>query len=205
MKLATHNTMSYQKPKQWWAKLFSFVAKCQSVDYKKQHELGAQGFDLRLFWDKDGNLEYRHGICRYPADNIYEVLDYARDNDIIVRILFELRTYNADKVKNADELRQRFKEFCKELEDKYPTVHFYEGRETGSWKQLYKFTNEPAIKEIGLYSSVTSLFVIKNNFLKILDDWCPYLYAKLMNKQNLEEYKSEDDNTYISLDFIEIQ
>ena len=38
MGLATHNTMSYRKPKQFfWAKLIPFIARCQSVDYKKQH------------------------------------------------------------------------------------------------------------------------------------------------------------------------
>ena len=60
MKLTTHNTMSYQKPKQLWAKIIPFVARCQSVDYIKQYKLGAIGFDLRLFWDKNGNLEFRH-------------------------------------------------------------------------------------------------------------------------------------------------
>ena len=65
MELATHNTMSYRKPKQFWIKLIPFISRCQSVDYKKQHELGAKGFDLRLFWDKDGKLEFRHGITSY--------------------------------------------------------------------------------------------------------------------------------------------
>ena len=65
MELATHNTMSYRKPKQFWAKLIPFVARCQSVDYKKQHELGAKGFDLRLFWDKHDNIEFRIGLKIY--------------------------------------------------------------------------------------------------------------------------------------------
>ena len=200
MKFATHNTMSYQRPKQWWARIFPFFAKCQRVDYKRQHELGAQGFDLRIFWDKEGNIEYR-----YPADNLYEVLDYARDNGIIVRILFELRGYNERFIENVSELKERFVEFCSEIEREYPTIQFYGGVSTGSWEQLYKFRNEPQINEISLYSSVTSLFVIKNKWLKILDDWCPFIYAKLMNKQNIEEFASTDDKTYLVVDFIDIQ
>ena len=35
MELATHNTMSYRKPKQFWIKLIPFISRCQSVDYKK--------------------------------------------------------------------------------------------------------------------------------------------------------------------------
>ena len=205
MKFATHNTMSYQRPKQWWARIFPFFAKCQRVDYKRQHELGAQGFDLRIFWDKEGNIEFRHGVYRYPADNLYEVLDYARDNGIIVRILFELRGYNERFIENVSELKERFVEFCSEIEKEYPTIQFYGGVSTGSWEQLYKFRNEPQINEISLYSSVTSLFVIKNKWLKILDDWCPFIYAKLMNKQNIEEFASADDKTYLVIDFIDIQ
>lgn len=205
MNLATHNTMTYLKPKQWWARIFPFFAKCQSVDYRMQHVLGAKGFDLRIFWDKEGNIEFRHGLYRYPADNLYEVLDYARDNGIIVRVLFELRDYNEKFVKNAEELKRKFMQFCSDIERKYPTIQFYGGNATGSWEQVYKFHNEPKMNEIGLYSSVTSLFVIKKKWLKVIDDWCPYLYAKWMNRQNIEEYKSKDDSWYVSVDFIEMQ
>lgn len=205
MKLSSHNTMTYQKPKQWWCRLFPFVAKCQSVDYKKQHELGAEGYDLRIFWDKKGNIEYRHGLYRYPADNLYDVLDYARDNNIIVRILFELRFYNQDKIKNVGELKDRFTKFCIDIEKKYPTIKFYGGQCTDSGERLYRFKNEPKMNLLDLYSSQTSLFTVKKNWLTNLDDWFPKLYAKLMNKQNIEEHKSKDDTWYASMDFIEIQ
>ena len=203
MKLTTHNTMSYQKPKQLWAKIIPFVARCQSVDYIKQYELGAIGFDLRLFWDKKGNLEFRHGIVSYPADNIWEVLDFIRDHNLYVRILFELRSYNKKHIKNIDELKDKFREFCKEIEDKYPTVKFYGGCATCDWEQLYVFKNDEHIPEIGLYSSNTSLFKSSNNFLRIIDDLCPWIYAKLMNRKNIEKYK--DSEQYISVDFINIQ
>ena len=203
MKLTTHNTMSYQKPKQLWAKIIPFVARCQSVDYIKQYELGAIGFDLRIFWDKNGNLEFRHGIVSYPADNIWEVLDFIRDHNLYVRILFELRSYNKKHIKNIDELKDKFREFCKEIEDKYPTVKFYGGCATCDWEQLYVFKNDEHIPEIGLYSSNTSLFKSSNKFLSVIDDLCPWIYAKLMNRKNMEKYK--DSEQYISVDFINIQ
>lgn len=203
MKLTTHNTMSYQKPKQLWAKIIPFVARCQSVDYIKQYELGGIGFDLRIFWDKNGNLEFRHGIVSYPADNIWEVLDFIRDHNLYVRILFELRSYNKKHIKNIDELKDKFREFCKEIEDKYPTVKFYGGCATCDWEQLYVFKNDEHIPEIGLYSSNTSLFKSSNKFLSVIDDLCPWIYAKLMNRKNMEKYK--DSEQYISVDFINIQ
>lgn len=203
MKLTTHNTMSYQKPKQLWAKIIPFVARCQSVDYIKQYELGAVGFDLRLFWDKNGNLEFRHGIVSYPADNIWEVLDFIRDHDLYVRVLFELRSYNRKHVKNVETLKTKFKDFCKEIEDKYPTVKFYGGCATCDWEQLYNFKNDEHMPELGLYSSNTSLFKSSNKFLRIIDDLCPWIYAKLMNRKNMKKYK--DSEQYISVDFINIQ
>ena len=203
MKLTTHNTMSYQKPKQLWAKIIPFVARFQSVDYIKQYELGAICFDLRLFWDKDGNFEFIHGIVSYPADNICEVLDFIRDHNLYVRILFELRSYNKKHIKNIDELKDKFREFCKEIEDKYPTVKFYGGCATCDWEQLYVFKNDEHIPEIGLYSSNTSLFKSSNKFLSVIDDLCPWIYAKLMNRKNMKKYK--DSEQYISIDFINIQ
>ena len=203
MKLTTHNTMSYQKPKQLWAKIIPFVARCQSVDYIKQYELGAIGFDLRLFWDKNGNLEFRHGIVSYPADNIWEVLDFIRDHDLYVRVLFELRSYNKKHIKNVETLKTKFKDFCKEIEDKYPTVKFYGGCATCDWEQLYNFKNDEHMPELGLYSSNTSLFKSSNKFLRIIDDLCPWIYAKLMNRKNMKKYK--DSEQYISIDFIDIQ
>ena len=203
MELATHNTMSYKKPKQFWAKLIPFVARCQSVDYKKQHELGAKGFDLRLFWDKNGNLEYRHGIVSYNADDICEILDYANENNIYVRVILEVRTYNAKNIKNLDEIKQKFKDFCSHIESKYPNIKFYGGNTLDGWEILYEFKNKPNIKEIGLYSSITSLFNSENKFLKVIDDLCPWIYAKLKNKKNIDTYKDTDYT--LAIDFINIQ
>ena len=208
MKLGSHNTMTYLRPKVFWQRLLPFIGRCQSVDYKVQHSLGAVGYDLRLFWDDDGKLEYRHGFLRFPADNIDEVLSYAESNNIIVRVLLEARSYNKPLISNIDELRSRFKAYCSEIEKKYPSILFFGGQESGSGEKLYTFKNDTgnlAIEE--LHSSVTSLFKSHNKFLRMIDDLFPIIYSLIKNEKNIRAYQNNKDkeNTYLYVDYIEIQ
>lgn len=208
MKLGSHNTMTYLRPKVFWQRLLPFIGRCQSVDYKVQHSLGAVGYDLRLFWDDDGKLEYRHGFLRFPADNIDEVLSYAESNNIIVRVLLEVRSYNKGLIGNIDELRSRFKAYCSEIEEKYPSILFFGGQESGSGEKLYTFKNDTgnlAIEE--LHSSVTSLFKSHNKFLRMIDDLFPIIYSLIKNEKNIRAYQSNKDkeNTYLYVDYVEIQ
>lgn len=208
MKLGSHNTMTYLRPKVFWQRLLPFIGRCQSVDYKVQHSLGAVGYDLRLFWDDDGKLEYRHGFLRFPADNIDEVLSYAESNNIIVRVLLEVRSYNKGLIGNIDELRSRFKAYCSEIEEKYPSIIFFGGQESGSGEKLYTFksdTGDLAIEE--LHSSVTSLFKSHNKFLRMIDDLFPIIYSLIKNEKNIRAYQNNKDkeNTYLYVDYIEIQ
>lgn len=208
MKLGSHNTMTYLRPKVFWQRLLPFIGRCQSVDYKVQHSLGAVGYDLRLFWDSDGQLEYRHGFLRFSADNIDEVLSYAESNNIIVRVLLEVRSYNKGLIGNIDELRSRFKAYCSEIEEKYPSILFFGGQESGSGEKLYTFksdTGDLAIEE--LHSSVTSLFKRNNKFLRMIDDLFPIIYSLIKNEKNIRAYQNNKDkeNTYLYVDYIEVQ
>lgn len=208
MKLGSHNTMTYLRPKVFWQRLLPFIGRCQSVDYKVQHSLGAVGYDLRLFWDSDGQLEYRHGFLRFSADNIDEVLSYAESNNIIVRVLLEVRSYNKGLIGNIDELRSRFKDYCSEIEEKYPSILFFGGQESGSGEKLYTFksdTGDLAIEE--LHSSVTSLFKSNNKFLRMIDDLFPIIYSLIKNEKNIRAYQNNKDkeNTYLYVDYIEVQ
>lgn len=208
MKLGSHNTMTYLRPKVFWQRLLPFIGRCQSVDYKVQHSLGAVGYDLRLFWDSDGKLEYRHGFLRFSADNIDEVLSYAESNNIIVRVLLEVRSYNKGLIGNIDELRSRFKAYCSEIEEKYPSILFFGGQESGSGEKLYTFksdTGDLAIEE--LHSSVTSLFKSNNKFLRMIDDLFPIIYSLIKNEKNIRAYQNNKDkeNTYLYVDYIEVQ
>ena len=84
------------------------------------------------------------------------------------------------------------------LEEKYPNIKFCNGRRKYDWKVLYDFKySEPNMIE--LYSSVTSLFKSDSKILRVLDDWWPWLYARLRNKKNLNKWLcfKEKINAYI--------
>lgn len=208
MKLASHNTMTYLKPKQWYFRwLLPFIGKCQRIDYIKQHKLGVNGYDLRLFWGDNGELEYRHGLIRYSAENINEVLSYAETNNIIVRVLLEIRDYNKKYIKDINVLHNKFISYCKEIEIKYPKIKFFGGVETGDFNcMLYEFKNKPNnLNVVELHGSVTSLFKSDNKILRVIDDLIPYIYARIMNKRNIRQYSGENDNTYLYIDYTDIQ
>ena len=199
MREGTHNTMSYKKPKQWWAKILRFCARCQSKDYKTQFELGTQAFDLRFYWDEEGNFEFRHGSWRYDGSDLYEILDFCNEHAMYVRVMLENRGYR----KHAFECLEQFQTLCKEIETKYPNITFYGGRDLYNWEIQYDFKND--VTEYEFHASVTNLFP-NIPFLKKIDDWCPWFYAKLKNhkvrQENREKYKTED--CIILYDFINI-
>lgn len=213
--------MSYRKPKHWYHYPILWTARCQSVDYKTQHEkYGAKHFDFRLFWDEEGMLEFRHGIISYDASDFNEILRYCEDNSIICRILFEERAYAKGDIKRSKEmnLRESFKELCVAIEKNYPNLKCYGGQNCGNFSEhIYEFKNK--FKVDGYYASVTSLvdlnskWVVKlakkltwlPNLLKKMDDLCPFLYARLKNKSIKQEIAfDEKDDVLVHVDFINI-
>lgn len=206
MKLATHNTMSYLPPKQWFLRPLSFLGRCQGIDYQKQYEKGSRAFDLRLYFDKDDNPEFKHGIFKYSAEDLYDVLRFADSHQMAVRVLLEIR---GKFDRNNEEHRSQAISFyllCLRFQCTYHNVRLFGGRTTGDGTLIYPFgySNEPNL--IHKYSSTTSFFKSDNRFLRIIDDWCPWLYARLHNRKNIKEYLEGNDTPgYLYIDFINIQ
>lgn len=198
--------MSYLSPKQWWLKPIKFIGQCQRKDYKTLHEkYNVDSLDLRIFYDKKQNLEFRHGLFRYCAKDFDKILEYCNDNKMYVRFLFEYRA-TTEKRKDVEELKQKFAELCKEVEEKYPSITFYGGNITGTAEFLYHFKTE--VMEFGFYSSVTSLFGEDDtSWKRLLDDWCPWIYARLKNKTNMQKnaVKYKGQNVCLSYDFNDIR
>ena len=207
MNIGTHNSLTYLTPKTWWGKLLKFTARCQSIDYEKQYELGARVFDIRLWYNDMMCEEIRHGRIAY--DNSWRVLREMlkfldKKGDCYVRVLCEEDSF----AKNDPLAINKEHEFiydCETYETQYKNIKFFGGNRKYDWKVLYEFKNKDIPTLVDKYSSTTSLFKNDNKFLRIIDDLCPILYAKLKNHQNIEEHKQSGSKDYLFIDFINIQ
>ena len=199
MKIASHNSFSYLKPRHWWLRPFAWMARCQRVCVAEQyHRYQAQLFDLRVRFDtKTGQIIICHGLMEYTApdsclDSTLTFLSL-RPEDIYMRVVLES--------KHPDEQEQQlFREFCSMLETTYPDLYFFGGNDRSDWScqhPIYDFgTPMPDIDE--QHASTTALF---SRFPR-LDDLWPWLYARLFNHRNIKKGTSHD---WLMIDFVDIQ
>lgn len=187
MKLGTHNSMTYLKPKKWYLYPLQFIARCQSKTIKEQYEkYGIRYFDLRIRFDKKGNPEFAHGMMSYKG-NVDDILEYLNSHNEKVQVRFSLEI-----LKENLEQEKQFQLYCALCESLYPNLKFHCGGRKYDWKIVYEFENPyPTTDE-----------KVSSTTWKIWDDWCPYIYARLMNKKNI---KKGTDKEYMTLDFIQIQ
>lgn len=205
MNIGTHNSLTYLTPKKWWQKLIGFTAKCQAVDYKKQYELGARVFDVRLWYDDDLKMEVRHGRIAYKIGYtvFFNMLEFLEEKgDCYVRILCEEDSFAKNDPIVIDK-EKCFIEDCRYIESMYDNIKFFGGNRKYDWKVLYNFKNKDIPTLVDRYSSTTSLFKNDKKWLAVLDDLCPILYAKLKNKTLIKEHNDKDG--YLFIDFINIK
>lgn len=205
MNIGTHNSLTYLTPKKWWQKLIGFTAKCQAVDYKKQYELGARVFDVRLWYDDDLKMEVRHGRIAYKIGYtvFFNMLEFLEEKgDCYVRILCEEDSFAKNDPIVIDK-EKCFIEDCRYIESMYDNIKFFGGNRKYDWKVLYNFKNKDIPTLVDRYSSTTSLFKSNKKWLAVLDDLCPILYAKLKNKTLIKEH--DDKDGYLFIDFINIK
>lgn len=176
MKLGSHNTMTYLKPKKWYMYPFQFLARCQSKNIEEQYNLGARWFDLRIAFDKHCNPYFKHGLMDYKG-NVFDVLDFlATKDDVIVRILLEKDS-------------PLFYNFCEHIESKYPNIKFCGGERKSDWKYVYTFKSIPSYSMEECYSSMPS----NPKWYGIF----PKIYAKL----HKDKITNKD---YLLIDFVEL-
>ena len=195
--LGSHNSWSYAKPLKWY--LPHFIFKCQDSDIKTQYEIGSRIFDLRLRLKNNDTWGVSHGFGIFNVNYVKD-LEWLNNKheEIYVRVLLE---YNAQP-KHYEYISGKFQEECRDLELRYENLKFVEGRCKWSWVQLYDFKYKiPKLRDS--YSSTTSLFESDNKFLRIIDDWWPWLYAKLRNKKNIAKFKEDHkEDEYLFMDFL---
>ena len=190
MKLGSHNSWSYLKPKHWWLSPFNFIAKCQNVNIQKQHEIyGVSCFDLHIRFSQYGDLKVCHGFITYDIDGIQLSKDLSYINKIkgIVRVILDTRT----KL-DYERSYPYFREFCTNLIYAYKNITFWCGRNLYNWEIDYRFNSELTCKED--YASVS-----KN---KWINQFYPLAYAKKYNKEILSKKYKED---ILLIDFVNIK
>ena len=161
MKKGSHNSLTYLPPKHWYLKPFNFMAKCQSVNYEKQYQLGSRIFDIRIRYDNNLNIVFAHGSMEYKSfteKDLYDMLTYLNsksttDDRIWVRFLLERNSELKDKNKQTLE-QDKFCKLCQIVKMLNQNILFFGGRRKYDWALLYDFQcGEPNM--IDLYSSTT--------------------------------------------------
>lgn len=188
--LGSHNSWTYLPVKQWYLKPLAFIAKCQNVDIKTQYEkYGVRCFDLRVRFDSENGIVVAHGIFEYKINwfELLEQLKYLDDNHCHLRVIHEVR----NKKQYTDFSKSTFIEFCEHIK-KFKNIKAWCGINLYNWDFDYTFEEEPSCEEN--YSSVKAL--------KLIDDWCPWLYAKMNNKEIIKDGTNKD---ILLIDFVNIR
>ena len=190
MKLGSHNSWSYLKPKHWWLAPFNFIAKCQDVDIYEQHEIyGVECFDLRVRFNKYGDVQLCHGFMTYKTNGIElgRNLSYINSIKGEVRVILDTRTFH-----QYNSSYPYFRQFCAALIYAYPDIKFWCGRNLYDWEVDYNFKYNPTCKED--YASVSDN--------KWINQFYPYPYAKKYNHKILSKKHKED---ILLIDFVNIK
>lgn len=194
--LGSHNSWSFGKTK-WF--IPAFWAKCQNLNIQEQYDYGVRLFDLRLRRKQDKTWGVSHGRTFFEIDYTKDLQWLNGKKDVYVRVLLEYNT----KPKDAINVESQFYDICLDLANDYKNIKFfgsypkYDGR-----RSVFDFGNQaPPITEKG--SSTTSLFKSDSRFLAILDDWCPWIYAKLRNQKNYKEFCENKIQGFFFIDFVE--
>ena len=168
------------------------MARCQSSNLIEQYyKYDVRCFDLRVRFDNIGRMKLAHGFMEYDIDyfGLSRDLQFINEQgDCYVRIIHEVRNKKQYNNRNIS----AFELFCEELEREYKNITFYGGRNLFNWEFDYKFSNNPSEEE--KHASVCSP--------KLIDDWFPWLFAKLNNKKIIEEGTNKD---ILSIDFVNIR
>lgn len=175
--IGTHNTMSFLPPKHWWQKPINYLfAQCQSTSmaYILNPIAINKAVDIRIVWNKKHGWEYAHGLVKYRCDiSVPALIDSMLWLDVeYFRLILE-----------RDGGEEEFQHLCRHLSQKYSKcdVTFIGGYRKSDWKQLYDF----GTNDIPIHQWVGSMA----DDARWYERFIPRLYAKRMNRKNMENLK----------------
>lgn len=192
MILATHNSLTYLKPKKWWMRIFRFCYRCQDKNIHQQYNDGVRYFDFRFSFNENEDFEIRHKLIPFKLE-FYDFLDIIKmlnsKKDVVIRVVLERNKYKNDET--------RFRNICKVLEDEYPNITFCCGEDVHSKKVIYQFKAGNGPQVIERYGSV---------YGGLFGGLWPRRWAKKNNAFWYKECteKGYYDDKYLMIDFYEL-
>lgn len=194
MLIGSHNSWSYLRPRKWWMRLIGFTARCQRRDIYEQYEdYGVRCFDLRVRFRENGELVLCHGLVEYDYSyygllNELEWLN-SRGTGVVIRLLLDLRGVDIGDVMYQEHC---FNNFYNDVLKNFTHLRYILGRMLPSWKKVLVQLSDGSVCDA--YSSVRSP--------KFVDDWFPWLYARLHNREILSR---GTDCEILLIDFVDIR
>lgn len=188
MKIATHDSGTGEKSKNFLHRQFELFAKTQTKTIEEQWSCGVRYFDLRI----DKNLCICHGLWKANKDlfDILSLLEYlsCKSNE---------DSYYTITVENNFKGVESFIESIKDIRHNYSKTHCVcINRKKPEWKTIYKFLDVPIRAD---YISVPSF----NEYSKFtFKKWKKYIpIPKVLNKNYTRKYKF-NNNFFVMVDFI---
>lgn len=126
--LASHNTLTYMRPRQWWARLCPWAWRCQTLTLCGQTVSGAALLDIRVCRHR-GRWWAAHGLVRLGTEGSVTLMGLLRlhaiPEDMPVRIILERGT-EADEAAFAVALpivMQRYDITCAAVKRGWRVLH----------------------------------------------------------------------------------
>jgi hypothetical protein len=170
-----------------------------TIDGEKYLKIKPDGYGTQFNIPEVDLNGYKNFIAVMFADNevkkynitvkeLMEQLKWINDmGDCYVRVIHETRK----KSQYTEGTKNNFIFWCNTLKSQFPNIQFWCGRNLYNWEVDYNFNKEPTCEE--KYSSVRKP--------KLIDDWCPYIYAKLNNKEIIKTGTNKD---ILLIDYVNI-
>lgn len=193
MILGSHNSLSYLPLKHWWQFYTIPWARCQTLTLEEQYNKGVRVFDIRLRFDKNGNVLFCHNttIFKYTMDEFIHTLEKFKDV-VYIRFVLDMRDNTTESVREFR--RSKFINVIKNFEEKVPSrIKVNNAHMFNPWEDNYY--NSRYIRVFGRYASYSDTF-----FKYLPTKW----FAKIFNRniKELVKFNKSNKQGYI-IDYIE--
>lgn len=201
--IGTHDSYTYQKSKNFFAKFISIFWRTQKLTIQEQYNIGVRVFDVRVYRTKDNKWGTAHGFVHFDEsfESLSKICEYFGHNFPGAYI----RIYLEDKVKNNEEIKTLF---LKEAELAFKSYEFmlWEIGTHFPWITYYRNSNfkfkliEYCCHLFGWNTDKGFWYNIKNI------DWSSFSipsYAKKHN-QKITQEMIDDKSTLYFYDYVGI-